>query len=238
MRERRWATRQGAGNAGVTLGSFLYPVSPSASPINSPSKHRRALPPSLHFHFLFSATHSSAAPPLWPPVSPLVTVRSILPTAAPAIFLKQKSDHFTSLLKTLQWLLVTLSPMHPGPSPVPLPATGTFFLLTKCTERIPPQDLWTSCALCGMFFHLLFGWLFASYPLISAVTSSERSPLTAQGPPTTSSYVHSALMVSLFFCGFVYCPLAHPELHESQGCLVHSVPCDRQTPGPPALGPP
>lgn len=66
--------------------------------------------------------------------------------AAPTIFLKQKSDHFTSLLKTLQWLLVTLSPTYPSSPAIHLPATGTF-LLTKRPELIPPQDLQTSCSL-------------------------------------------------------------------------------------------
>lgn len=111
------------------------------------------------------------------------------------------------------------------PPPCPHPGTGTFLLLNTHTERSPPQGLRAGCTLFGEY---------------SSTCPSGGCPLPthqfqwspAQSPPTTSSHVHSALMASVVFCGFAYCPPAQLEFHATQGCLTNSVPSTWQTPGP------
>lgn len=127
-------------------------------------------------------------------------------------------------------------PTSPGP-PTPanlvhLPTTGTLFLLPNVLSSSHLR------AFRPVIFFLEYSACSSddcSLPLLPpqlTVTSSKGPPLTAPSPHTISSSVHSALMVSLFLFLWIPCLPAQPELHESQGCLVHSTPNDWQTPGP------
>lgn len=138
-RERR--ENEGPGLLESPWGLF----NPSASPVNSPWEHTDSAP-SLHVPFLVSVSHSHGRSGL-----PSRLLLLPLPTSNPAIFSKQKSAHFASLLKNppaafchpkskIPNLPGTPKPYVPRPPPCPAPRRWDLSSAHSSTELVLPQD--------------------------------------------------------------------------------------------------